>query len=106
MAERTFDVQISGYTRGGYGFTITTRDLDIDKLATALEWMGTKMTEAKIGPLQAVGTPGDNGSTPAGETHICPIHKVPMERHDKGSSHWYSHKVTEADGTERWCRGK
>jgi hypothetical protein len=39
-------------------------------------------------------------------THKCPIHDVDMELHEKGSSKWYSHKVTGADGTENWCRGK
>ena len=106
MADRTFDLQVSGYSKGGYGITVTARDVEGDKLLTALAWLGEKVTESGLLPLQAVGTPGDNGSTPDGETHLCLIHKVPMERHDKGRSHWYSHKVVEVDGTERWCRGK
>ena len=33
---------------------------------------------------------------------ICPIHNVPMTRHEKDGEVWYSHKI---QGTDKWCKG-
>uniref|UniRef100_A0A6M3Y206 Uncharacterized protein n=1 Tax=viral metagenome TaxID=1070528 RepID=A0A6M3Y206_9ZZZZ len=106
MTERTFDLQVSGFTRGGYGVTLLAREVAAEKLGVALEWLGVKMTEAGILPDHRIvqAENGGNGNPP--EVHLCPIHKVPMEYHEKGKSHWWSHKVTMEDGTEHWCRGK
>ena len=36
------------------------------------------------------------------ESHICPIHNVPMREWKKNGRSWYSHKLE--DGS--WCKGK
>jgi len=35
------------------------------------------------------------------DERTCPIHGVPMRRHERDGDVWYSHRL--ADGT--WCRG-
>ena len=106
MADRTFDLQVSGYTPGGYGLTLVARDVDGTKMETALVWIGKTLTEAGILPF--VPETGPARVDPPGwpDTKICPIHKVEMTRHEKGKSHWWSHKVISEDGSETWCRGK
>ena len=106
MAKRTFDLQVSGYTQEGYGFTLSTRDVESDKLDVSLKWIGEKLSEA--GVLPCVPETGPARVDPPGwpDTKLCPIHKEEMTRHEKGKSHWWSHKVTLEDGSEHWCRGK
>jgi len=106
MAERTFDLQVSGYTKGGYGVTLTTPDVEYAKLGLALDWLGDAMTKA--GVLPSIPEVGPARVDPPGwpDTKICPIHKEEMTRHEKGKSHWWSHKVISEDGSETWCRGK
>ena len=106
MAERTFDLQVSGYTKEGYPVTLTAHDVNGSTLATALKWIPAQMIEAGVLPSQS-----DNSAhrvDPPGwpDTKICPIHKEEMTRHEKGKSHWWSHKVISEDGSETWCRGK
>ena len=36
------------------------------------------------------------------DSHICPIHNVPMREWEKNGRSWYSHKLE--DGS--WCKGK
>ena len=105
MAERTFDLQVEGYTKEGYPLMLIVHNVDGTKLSAALSWI-----EAQLILSGAVAPPSDNGAhrvDPPGwpDTKICPIHKVEMERHEKGKSHWWSHKVISEDGSETWCRG-
>ena len=37
---------------------------------------------------------------------ICPVHKVPLQLHEKQGDTWRSHKTYLADGREAWCRGR
>jgi len=106
MAERTFDMEITGYSQLGYGITLVTREVDSGKLASALSWLD--MTLAEAGALPCVPETGPARVDPPGwpDTKICPIHKVEMTRHEQGKSHWWSHKVISEDGSETWCRGK
>jgi len=106
MAERTFDLEISGYTKEGYLVNLTTHGMDGGSLRTALDWLGEKLGEA--GMLPFVPEVGPARVDPPGwpDTKICPIHKEEMTRHEKGKSHWWSHKVISEDGSETWCRGK
>jgi len=106
MAERTFDLQVEGYTKEGYAITLIAHAVGGTKLATTLEWFGEQLPEA--GMLPFAPKVGAHQVDPPGwpDTKLCPIHKVPMEYHEKGKSHWWSHKVQLEDGTEHWCRGK
>ena len=106
MTKRTFDLQVSGYTQEGYGFTLSTREVESDKLDVSLKWIGEKMAAA--GVLPSIPEVGPARVDPPGwpDTKICPIHKEEMTRHEKGKSHWWSHKVISEDGSETWCRGK
>lgn len=38
---------------------------------------------------------------PAVEAQQCPIHGVPMKRHEKGGTVWYSHR-----NGAKWCKGQ
>lgn len=60
----------------------------------ALAEMGATPTNGH----SANGKTASNGDEP----QMCPIHGVVMQRHEKGSQTWYSHKTP--DGS--WCRGK
>lgn len=42
--------------------------------------------------------------TPEGAP-ICPVHGVVMQRREKQGDVWHSHKVVDAQGHERYCRG-
>lgn len=106
MAERTFDLQVSGYTKGGYGVTLTTRDVEYAKLGLALDWLGSAMDDAGVQPHPSGNSSSQSDNPGWPDTKICPIHKVEMTLHEKGKSHWWSHKVVLEDGTEHWCRGK
>jgi len=106
MADRTFDLKVEGYTKGGYPLMLVAHNVDGTKLSAALEWI-----EAQLEVCGAVASLPETGPArvdPPGwpDTKICPIHKVEMTRHEKGKSHWWSHKVALEDGTEHWCRGK
>ena len=106
MSARTFDIQVNGYTKGGYAVTLTTQDVDDDKMPAALAWLEERLSVLEVQPRRSETVNGvkDNPGWP--DTKLCPIHKVEMQRHEKGNSHWWSHKVTLEDGTEHWCRGK
>ena len=106
MAERTFDLQVSGYSQGGYGITLTTHNVQGGLLGEALTWFDEKMNAAGI--LPSIPEVGPARVDPPGwpDTKICPIHKEEMTHHEKGKSHWWSHKVISEDGSETWCRGK
>lgn len=106
MADRKCELRVSGLSRGGYLVTVAVHEVDLTKLLDGLVWLGKALTEAGVAPYHDAAPPGDNGNNNTIDTKICPIHKVPMQRHDKGKSHWYSHKVTLEDGSEHWCRGK
>jgi len=106
MSDRTFDLQISGYTKGGYAFTLTTRNVLGNLLAESLSWVDGKLVEMGTTPDPPGNSNGLTSNPGWPDTKICPIHKVEMQRHTKGNSHWWSHKVQLEDGTEHWCRGK
>ncbi|MBU1621898.1 MAG: hypothetical protein KJ604_20775 [Gammaproteobacteria bacterium] len=106
MSDRTFNVKVSGFTPGGYTFSLETDAVDGKDLKKLVGWIDETFHAMQIQPaLFSRSAPPDNGNGDA-DTKECPVHHVPMERHDKGNSHWYSHKVTNPDGTESWCRGK
>jgi hypothetical protein len=60
-----------------------------------------------VGRLRKYGiTPqaSDWQRTPEGEP-ICPAHNVVMQRREKQGDVWWSHKVLDNEGRERYCRG-
>jgi len=106
MGDRTFDLQVEGYTKEGYRVTLTAHDVKGSTLATALTWVPAQMNEAGVLPTTS-GNGDKLGNNPGWPgTKMCPIHHVEMQRHEKNGSRWWSHKVTLEDGTEQWCRGK
>jgi len=106
MSDRSFNVKISGFTPGGYALSLETDAVDSESLKILVGWIDERFHALQIQPaLFSKSAPlpiGENGP----ETRECPIHHVPMARHEKGNSHWYSHKIVGADGSESWCRGK
>jgi len=106
MSDRTFDLQVSGYTKGGYAFTLTFKDVSWTKLDESLLWINGQLTKADVSPGQPEAANGLTSNPGWPDTKICPIHKEEMTRHEKGKSHWWSHKVISEDGSETWCRGK
>ena len=106
MAERTFDLQVEGSTKEGYPLMLIVHNVDGTKLAAALEWIEGQLRLS--GAVPPSSDCGPHRVDPPGwpDTKICPIHKEEMTRHEKGKSHWWSHKVIAEDGSETWCRGK
>ena len=106
MADRTFNVKFGGFTPSGYALNIETSDVPGEKLKDLVGWIDQRFSSLQIQPaiFSKSTPPPDNKNGP--ETQQCPIHNCEMERHEKGNSHWYSHKVVDKDGTETWCRGK
>lgn len=49
-------------------------------------------------------TPHQYQQTPDG-LPICPKHGVPMQKREKQGDTWFSHKVTDANGNDQYCRG-
>jgi hypothetical protein len=37
---------------------------------------------------------------------ICPRHGVPMRERQKQGDTWFSHRATDDEGVELWCRGR
>jgi len=106
MSDRTFNVKISGFTPGGYALSLETDAVEGKALNELVGWIDERFHALQIQPaLFARAVPAENGNGDA-ETRECPIHHVLMDRHDKGKSYWYSHKIVGADGAESWCRGK
>ena len=106
MSDRTFNVKFSGFTPSGYALTLETPDVPGDKLKDLVGWIDERFSSLQCHPaLFSSSIPAENGGN-GPETRMCPIHNVAMERHEKGNSHWYSHKVVGPDGAEVWCRGK
>lgn len=106
MTDRVLTLTLTGFTPAGYEISMQMLDVTNDKLETAIAWLDERSKVVGIRPV--CGVVDKNGQRQATDAELpeCPIHKCPMERHDKGASHWYSHKVTGEDGTEKWCRGK
>lgn len=106
MANRTFDLQVSGLTKEGYPLMLIVHNVDGTKLSTALSWIESQLIASEaVAPTTG---DGPHRVDPPGwpDTKLCSIHKVEMKRHTKGNAHWWSHKVQLEDGTEHWCRGK
>jgi len=106
MAERVMTLTLTGFTPAGYEIAVQILDVTNDKLIEAIAWMDQR--SALVGIRPVAGQIDKNGTRTATDAELptCPIHNCAMERHDKGAAHWYSHKVTGEDGTEKWCRGK
>jgi hypothetical protein len=97
---------LTGFTPAGYEISVQVLDVANDKLIEAIAWLDQRSAVVGIRPV--CGVVDKNGVTQATDMELpmCPIHNCAMERHEKGKSAWYSHKVVGADGAETWCRGK
>jgi hypothetical protein len=100
-----FHVKVSGFTPAGYSITFECDNVTIESMKKLVDWFDERLTVCACKPaIFSKSAPApENGN--GGETQMCPIHKVPMERHTKGKGSWFSHKVAGEDGAETWCRG-
>lgn len=106
MTERVLTLKLTGFSPKGFEISLQVLDVAIDKLADAIPWLDGHAEMVGIRPICGVVDKNGQRQATNGELPECPIHKCAMERHDKGTSHWFSHKVVGEDGTEKWCRGK
>lgn len=61
----------------------------------------TRLNESGCIPLNKQSLISAKDEPTKAETHICPIHNVPMREWKKNGRTWYSHKLE--DGS--WCKG-
>ena len=61
----------------------------------------TRLNESGCTPLNKLSLTSAKDEPAKAETHICPIHNVPMREWKKNGRTWYSHKLE--DGS--WCKG-
>ena len=106
MTDRLLTLTVTGFTPAGYEISFQALDVKPGDVAASIAWFDN--TLAGHGVRSVAGRDTQTGKPVMNEngTHKCALHGVDMEAHTKGSSTWYSHKVTGADGTEKWCRGK
>jgi hypothetical protein len=106
MTDRLLTLTVTGFTPAGFEISMQLLDVKAADLETAITWFDNTMSGRGIRPV--AGRETTKGAPVMNENggKRCKIHNVDMEQHEKGTSHWFSHKVTGADGAETWCRGK
>ena len=106
MTERVMTLTLTGFTPAGYEISLQILDVATEKLPEALAWLDKRSADVGIRPV--AGKIDCNGTRTATDAELptCPIHNCAMERHTKGKSVWYSHKVESSNGDDVWCRGK
>jgi len=106
MADRLFSITVTGFSPLGYELAVSASDVDAKKLPEAIAWLDVTLGVAGVRPVVGQVDKGGKRTATDQELPTCPIHGVAMERHSKGKSVWYSHKVENEDGSEFWCRGR
>lgn len=106
MTDRLITLTLTGFTPAGFEIALQVLDVKAADLATAIAWFDAQALGQGLRPIAGKETVKGQPVMNENGSHKCPIHNVDMELHEKGASKWYSHKVAQADGTEKWCRGK
>jgi len=104
-----YELRLKAVTKKGFPIEVIASPVGDESLLEVMEGLGSYIDGLHLTPPPVItSAPAGNTPliTPVPETKMCPIHNVPMTRRQKGNATWYSHKVTEPDGTERWCKGK
>ena len=102
MTDRLLTLTVTGFTPAGYEISFQALDVKPGDLEKSILWFDVTLAGHGVRPVAGRDTQTGKPVMNENGTHKCTIHDVDMERHEKGNSHWYSHKLE--DGS--WCRGK
>jgi hypothetical protein len=85
------------HARHPSGFLIALDDIDRNRIDAAIDWL----TEHGYTP----DLPGDGWRRTPDGLPICGKHGLVMSRRERQGDEWFSHKVIDPHGQEKYCRG-
>lgn len=106
MTDRLITLTLTGFTPAGFEISMQVLDVKAADLDTAIQWFDATALGHELRPIAGQAKHAGEPAMNENGGKKCKRHGVAMEQHEKNGAVWFSHKVTGADGTETWCRGK